>query len=71
MAMTGGAMTFTFIKDTAKSDMTYTVESCTALNGWSPVTTGLAETQLSGTLVRIVVTLPISGQQFCRLKVTK
>ncbi len=71
MDVSGGAMTFTFIKDTAKSDLTYTVESSTTLNNWSPVNTGIVETPLTGSLVRIVATFPVSGQQFCRLKATK
>jgi parallel beta-helix repeat protein/predicted outer membrane repeat protein len=71
MEVSGGTMTFTFIKDTAKTDLTYTVESCTELDNWTSVTTGIAETPLTGALVRIVVTIPVSEPQFFRLKVTK
>ena len=67
----GGLMTFTFVKDTAKSDLTYTVESCDDVVSWEPVVTGIVETPLSGTQVRVVVTFPVSGKMFCRLSVTK
>jgi hypothetical protein len=35
------------------------------------VTTGVVETPLTGTLVRVVATIPVNGQRFCRLNVTK
>jgi predicted outer membrane repeat protein len=70
-AFAAGSMKFTFIKDTAKSDLTYTVETCTNLTTWNPVTVGIVETSLAGTLVRVVVTLPVNEQIFCRLKVTE
>ncbi len=66
-----GVMKFTFIKDTAKSDLTYVVESCDSLATWAPVTTGMIETPLTGTLIRVDVNLPTTGKHFCRLKVVK
>lgn len=67
----GGFMTFTFVKDTSKVDLTYTVESCGDIASWQAVTTGILETALIGTKVRVVVTIPVNGRLFCRLAVTK
>jgi predicted outer membrane repeat protein len=71
LELSGASMSFTFIKDTGKTDVSYTVESCSNLATWSPVTTGVVETPLTGTLVRVVATIPVNGQRFCRLNVTK
>lgn len=65
-------ITFTFIKDAAKSDVTYTVEACTSLDDWEPVIEGLTEFPLAGSLVRVVVSVPVEEKRgFCRLKVSK
>ncbi|MEI7902147.1 MAG: hypothetical protein WCK89_17980, partial [bacterium] len=60
-----------FIKDTGKSDVIYTVETCVDLVTWQPVTTGVVETPLTGTLVRVEATIPVNGRRFCRLNVSK
>ena len=69
--MSGGFMTFTFVKDTGRSDLTYRVESCGDIASWQALTTGIVETPLTGTQVRVVVTIPVNGRRFCRLNVTK
>jgi hypothetical protein len=71
MELSGNSMIFTFIKDTGKSDVIYTVETCADLVTWQPVTTGVVETPLTGTLVRVGVTIPVNGRRFCRLNVSK
>ena len=64
-------MKFTFIKDTGKADVSYTVESCGDLAIWQTVTAGVVETPLTGTLVRVEVTIPVAGRRFCRLRVER
>jgi hypothetical protein len=68
---TGNSVKFTFIKDPAKTDVSYGVEASGDLATWQPVTTGVVETPLTGTLVRVEVTLPVAGRRFCRLRVEK
>jgi hypothetical protein len=67
----GGFVKFTFIKDTGKADVGYRVEACEDLGTWQSVTTGMIETPLTGTLVRVEVALPVIGQRFVRLSVVK
>jgi hypothetical protein len=62
---------FTFVSDSGKADVSCTVESCEDLATWQPVTTGVVETPLTGTLVRVEVSIPITGLRFCRLRVEK
>lgn len=71
MARSGASMKFTFIKDTAKSDLIYTVEGCENLGSWQTVTSGVLETPLAGTLVRVEVTIPVNDRRFLRLNITK
>jgi predicted outer membrane repeat protein len=71
MERVGASMIFMYIKDTGKADVSYTVESCGDLSTWEPVTTGVVETPLTGTLVRVEVTILIAGRCFCRLRVGK
>lgn len=71
MERVGGSMRFTFIKDTAKADISYTVESCEDLATWQSVTTGVLETPLTGTRVRVEAAIPIIGRRFVRLNVSK
>ena len=71
MERAGGSVKFTFIKDTGKADVSYTVESCGDLAIWQTVTAGVVETPLTGTLVRVEVTIPVAGRRFCRLRVER
>lgn len=71
MERAGGSMRFTFIKDTGKTDVSYTVEACGDLATWQPVTAGVVETPLPGTLVRVEVAIPVAGRRFCRLRVER
>lgn len=71
MERSGDSVKFTFIKDTGKTDVNYTVESSGDLATWQPVTTGVVETPLTGTLVRVEVAIPVTGRRFCRLSVER
>jgi hypothetical protein len=71
MAMDDDHMHFIFIKDAAKTGITYTVESCGELGDWEAVTEGITETLLEGLKVRVTVSLPRASREFCRLKVAE
>ncbi len=71
MERAGDSVKFTFIKDVGKADVSYTVESCGDLATWQLVTSGVVETPLRGTLVRVEITIPVSERRFVRLSVAR
>lgn len=64
-------LTFTFLRNAEASDVSYTIEFCDDLISWEPVLTGVTETVLSDSLIKVEVSLPSGGAGFCRLSVTK
>jgi hypothetical protein len=63
----------TYQKDTAKSDLTYTVESSTDMINWSngSVTEQVLSTNGTVQTVKASIAKGSSGKVFLRLKVTK
>ena len=62
---------FVFLRNPDASDITYTVEACSDLQSWNPVTEGMVETVLPNGMIRVEVTMPAGQQVFCRLSVTR
>lgn len=67
----GEGLKFTFLRNAEASDLTYTIQSCDDLSSWEPVTSGVSETVLSASLVKVEALLPAGTARFCRLLVTK
>jgi hypothetical protein len=65
----GGTLTLTYLKDSAKSDITYQVEVSDGLGGWGPWSDELVST--NGTIEIRRAAVPILGtSRYLRLKIT-
>jgi hypothetical protein len=65
-----GALEFTFIRDDAKKDIRCTIETSGDLEHWNPVVSGITETPIGGSLVRVTAVIPVTGgATYCRLNV--
>ena len=69
-AVEGGNLTYSYPKDTSKTDISYQIEVSTDLQNWIAVADSLVSVE--GDIETRMATVPITGsEQYVRLKVTK